>query len=111
MPSQPYGARLCLTRTPKLEILLATPNFVPWSKTDGLKTSADRSIDPYSVTVVLSINGVSGPTLTGMPPIIGPGLGAGESATAPCKTGLPLNFFGSVTGTGAGAAATGLEDM
>src|ERR1700682_2497655 len=68
-------------------------------------------MDPYSVTVVLSINGVSGPALTGMPPIIGPGRGAGEIATAPCRTGLPLNFFGSVTGTGAGAAATGLEDM
>src|ERR1700737_314799 len=106
MPSQPYGARLCLTRTPKLEILLATPNFVPWSKTDGLKTSAERSIDPYSVTVVLSINGVRGPAFTGMPAIVGLGFGAGETATEPCRTGLPLNLLGSVTGA-AGAAAIG----
>src|SRR5258708_6521001 len=41
-----------------------------------------------------------------MPPIVGPGGGAGEVATAACRTGLPLNFFGS-TGTAAGAAATG----
>src|SRR5260370_41048122 len=45
-----------------------------------------------------------------MPPIVMPGLGAGgagEVATAACRTGLPLNLLGSVT-TGAGAAATGL---
>src|SRR5258708_40283546 len=40
-----------------------------------------------------------------MPPIVGPGGGAGDVATAACRTGLPLNFFGS-TGTAAGAAAT-----
>src|SRR3982074_62437 len=44
-----------------------------------------------------------------MPPIVGPGLGAGEVATAACRTGLPLNLLGSVTaGAGAGAAAPGL---
>src|SRR6266436_6006774 len=43
-----------------------------------------------------------------MPPIVGPGGGAGEVATASCRTGLPLNFFGS-TGTAAGAAATGFD--
>src|ERR1700687_4516395 len=41
-----------------------------------------------------------------MPPMVGPGLGAGEVATAACRTGLPLNLLGSVT-TAAGAAATG----
>src|SRR5258708_40353508 len=40
-----------------------------------------------------------------MPPMVGPGLGAGETATDACSTGLPLNLLGSVTG--AGAAATG----
>src|ERR1700730_15821710 len=39
-----------------------------------------------------------------MPAIVGPGWGAGEVATLPCRTGLPLNLLGSVT---AGAAATG----
>src|SRR5258708_23489965 len=43
-----------------------------------------------------------------MPPIVGPGGGCGEVATAACRTGLPLNLLGSVaTGAGAGAAATG----
>src|SRR5882724_10694894 len=42
-----------------------------------------------------------------MPAIVGPGGGAGDGATAACRTGLPLNLLGSVT-TGAGAAATGL---
>src|ERR1700726_4691239 len=41
-----------------------------------------------------------------MPPIVGPGGGAGEVATEACRTGLPLNLLGSAT-TGAGAAATG----
>src|SRR5258707_14760190 len=41
-----------------------------------------------------------------MPPIVGPGAGAGEVATPACRTGLPLNLLGSVA-TGAGAAATG----
>src|SRR6266446_9308713 len=41
-----------------------------------------------------------------MPPIVGPGGGLGEVATAACRTGLPLNLLGSVA-TGAGAAATG----
>src|ERR1700687_1547795 len=43
-----------------------------------------------------------------MPPMVGPGLGAGEVATAACRTGLPLNLLGSVT-TAAGAAATGFS--
>src|ERR1700736_2675345 len=44
-----------------------------------------------------------------MPPIVGPSGGAGEVATAACRTGLPLNLLGSVAaGAGAGAAATGL---
>src|SRR6266436_4245854 len=38
-----------------------------------------------------------------MPPIVGVGGGAGDVATAACRTGLPLNLLGSV-----GAAATGL---
>src|SRR5258705_5255285 len=44
-----------------------------------------------------------------MPPIVGPGGGLGEVATAACRTGLPLNLLGSVaTGAAAtGAAATG----
>src|SRR6266478_3604857 len=44
-----------------------------------------------------------------MPPIVRTGGGgAGEVATAACKTGLPLNLLGSVaTAAGAGAAATG----
>src|ERR1700675_2354885 len=41
-----------------------------------------------------------------MPPIVGPCGGAGEVATAACRTGLPLNLLGSVA-TGTGAAATG----
>src|SRR6202048_4301243 len=40
-----------------------------------------------------------------MPPMVGPGGGFGEVATAACRTGLPLNLLGS-TGA-AGAAATG----
>src|ERR1700736_6631827 len=44
-----------------------------------------------------------------MPLIVRGGGGAGEVATAACRTGLPLNLFGSVaTGAGAGAAAIGL---
>src|SRR6266446_5964056 len=39
-----------------------------------------------------------------MPPIVGPGGGFGEVATAACRTGLPLNLLGSVA---AGATATG----
>src|SRR6202158_5371623 len=39
-----------------------------------------------------------------MPPMVGPGVGAGEVATLACRTGLPLNLLGSVT---AGAAANG----
>src|ERR1700692_1122293 len=39
-----------------------------------------------------------------MPPIVGRGAGAGEVATAPCSTGLPLNLLGSVT---TGVATTG----
>src|ERR1700726_4963411 len=69
--------------------------------------SPDTSIDPYSVTTVLSINGANGPALTGMPPMVGGGGGAGEVATEACRTGLPLNLLGSV-GTAAGAYATGL---
>src|SRR6266851_9515309 len=44
-----------------------------------------------------------------MPPIVRTGGGgAGEVATAACRTGLPLNLLGSVaTAAGAGAAATG----
>src|ERR1700738_3826896 len=44
-----------------------------------------------------------------MPPMVARGGvgGAGEVATAACRTGLPLNLLGSVTGAGAGAAATG----
>src|SRR5580692_6249899 len=41
-----------------------------------------------------------------MPAIVGLGFGAGETATEPCRTGLPLNLLGSVTGA-AGAAAIG----
>src|SRR5260221_3844679 len=44
-----------------------------------------------------------------MPPMVGLGCGAGEVATAACRTGLPLNLLGSVA-AGAGAAATGLTD-
>src|SRR5712664_5025147 len=40
-----------------------------------------------------------------MPPIVRTGGGAGDVATAACRTGLPLNLLGSVAGTG--AAATG----
>src|ERR1700688_5021179 len=39
-----------------------------------------------------------------MPPIVGPGAGAGEVATEPCSTGLPLNLLGSVA---TGVATTG----
>src|SRR6202035_3043951 len=39
-----------------------------------------------------------------MPPMVGPGAGAGEVATAPCSTGLPLNLLGSVA---TGVATTG----
>src|SRR6266851_3396303 len=39
-----------------------------------------------------------------MPPIVGPCGGAGEAATAACRTGLPLNLLGSEA---AGAAAPG----
>src|ERR1700730_7407236 len=42
-----------------------------------------------------------------MPPMVGAGGGAGDVATAACRTGLPLNLLGSV-GTAAGAYATGL---
>src|SRR5262249_20114025 len=46
--------------------------------------------------------------IMGLPPIVSTGAGAGEVATAPCSTGFPLNFFGSVAaGAGAGAAARG----
>ena len=56
---------------------------------------------------MLSINGVRGPAFTGMPPIIGPGGGAGEVATAACRTGLPLNLLGSeTTGAATGTATT-----
>src|SRR5260221_14647104 len=41
-----------------------------------------------------------------MPAMVGLGFGAGETATEPCRTGLPLNLLGSVTGA-AGAAALG----
>src|SRR6202011_93765 len=41
-----------------------------------------------------------------MPAMVGLGFGAGETATEPCRTGLPLNLLGSVE-TAAGAAATG----
>src|SRR5712664_4310857 len=40
-----------------------------------------------------------------MPPIVGPCGGAGEVATAACRTGLPLNLLGAVA-TGAGVATT-----
>src|ERR1700726_1392541 len=45
-----------------------------------------------------------------MPPIVGPGAGAGEVATAPCSTGVPLNLLGAGTAGVAttGPAATGL---
>src|SRR5437868_380203 len=72
--------------------------------------SPETSIDPYSVTVVLSINGPNGPAFTGMPPMVGPGGGVGDVATEPWRTGLPLNLLGSVTGTAAGAAATGFAE-
>src|SRR5258708_8558733 len=42
-----------------------------------------------------------------MPPIVGVGGGAGDVATAACRTGLPLNLLGSVGAGAAGAAATG----
>src|ERR1700693_632058 len=42
-----------------------------------------------------------------MPPIIVVGAGAGEGATAPCRTGLPLNLLGSVTAGAAATATTG----
>src|SRR6202047_1022620 len=41
-----------------------------------------------------------------MPAMVGLGFGAGETATEPCRTGLPLNLLGSVAGA-AGAAAIG----
>src|SRR5438128_1191008 len=58
------------------------------------------------VTVVLSISAPIGLALVTMalPPIVRTGAGAGEVATAPWRTGLPLNFAGSVA-AGAGAAA------
>src|ERR1700737_2565279 len=40
-----------------------------------------------------------------MPPIVRTGGGAGDVATAACRTGLPLNLLGSVAATG--VAATG----
>src|SRR5260370_5724032 len=57
------------------------------------------------VTVVLSTSAPSGLALVTMalPPIVSTGAGAGDVATAPCSTGLPLNFVGSVA-AGAGAA-------
>src|SRR5881227_2829999 len=46
-----------------------------------------------------------------MPPMVGPGGGVGDVATAPCRTGLPLNLLGSVTaGVAAGAATTGFAE-
>src|ERR1051326_8512585 len=41
-----------------------------------------------------------------MPPIIGPGGGAGEVATAACRTGLPLNLLGSEGAAAVGATTT-----
>ncbi|MCP4615035.1 MAG: hypothetical protein GY844_01235 [Bradyrhizobium sp.] len=64
--------------------------------------------------MVLSINGASGPALTGMPPIVVYGGGAGgcgDVATAPCRTGLPLNLLGSVTAGAGAATATGADDF
>ncbi|MGH9810204.1 MAG: hypothetical protein ACRD9W_23635, partial [Terriglobia bacterium] len=62
--------------------------------------------------MVLSMIGPSGPALTGMPPMVRTGGtgggGAGDVATAACRTGLPLNLPGSVT-TAAGAVATGAD--
>src|SRR5438309_9567312 len=46
-----------------------------------------------------------------MPPMVGPGGGVGDVATAPWRTGLPLNLLGSVTaGVAAGAATTGFAE-
>src|SRR6266849_11167453 len=58
------------------------------------------------VTVVLSISAPIGLALVtmGLPPIVSTGAGAGDVATAPWSTGLPLNFAGSVA-AGAGADA------
>src|SRR6266478_2973762 len=44
-----------------------------------------------------------------MPPIVGVGGGAGDVATAACRTGLPLNLLGSVTGAAATGAAAGAD--
>src|ERR1700737_2924572 len=45
-----------------------------------------------------------------MPPIVRTGAaGAGDVATDPCRTGLPLNLLGSVTAGAAATAAAGFD--